>query len=64
VIIAAAFAVTLLIIDHGRSLHGHWKTITFVAGLRRRAVVAPLVLDGPMNATIFGAYLKEFLSSH
>src|SRR5271156_4345935 len=22
--------------------HGHWKTITFIAGLRRRAIVAPL----------------------
>jgi transposase len=42
--------------------HGHWKTITFVAGLRRRAVVAPLVLDGPMNATIFVSYLKEYLA--
>ena len=42
--------------------HGHWKTITFVAGLRRRAVVAPLVLDGPMNATIFVTYLKECLA--
>jgi transposase len=42
--------------------HGHWKTITFVAGLRRRAVVAPLVLDGPMNATIFVTYLKERLA--
>jgi hypothetical protein len=41
--------------------HGHWKTVTFVAGLRRRAMVAPLVLDGPMNATTFLAYLKECL---
>jgi transposase len=41
--------------------HGHWKTITFVAGLRRRAMVAPLVLDGPMNAAAFVAYLKECL---
>jgi hypothetical protein len=41
--------------------HGHWKTVTFVAGLRRRAMVAPLVLDGPMNATTFVAYLKECL---
>ena len=29
------------LIDHVP--HGHWKTITFVAGLRRRAMVAPLV---------------------
>ena len=39
------------LIDHVP--HGHWKTVTFVAGLRRRAMVAPLVLDGPMNATTF-----------
>ena len=47
------------LIDHVP--HGHWKTVTFVAGLRRRAMVAPLVLDGPMNATTFLAYLKECL---
>ena len=41
--------------------HGHWKMITFVAGLRRRAMIAPWVLDGPMNATTFVAYLKECL---
>ena len=42
--------------------HGHWKTITFIAGLRRRAMVAPFVLDGPMNATSFMAYLKQCLA--
>ena len=41
--------------------YGHWKTITFIAGLRRRAMVAPLVLDGPMNATSFMAYLEHCL---
>ena len=30
--------------------HGHWKTTTFVAGLRLEGVVAPLVFDGPINA--------------
>jgi transposase len=40
---------------------GHWKTITFVAGLRHRAIVAPFVLDGAMNATIFIAYLNQYL---
>jgi hypothetical protein len=25
-------------------LHGNWKTIAFVAGLRYRAIVAPLVM--------------------
>ena len=41
--------------------HGHWKTITFIAGLRCRAMVAPFVLDGPMNSTSFMAYLKRCL---
>jgi hypothetical protein len=41
--------------------HGHWKTITLVAGLRHRALVAPLVLDGAMNATMFLAYVKQCL---
>jgi len=47
------------LIDHVP--YGHWKTITFVAGLRRRAMVAPFVLDGAMNATTFIAYLKQYL---
>ena len=50
------------LIDHVP--HGHWKTITFVAGLRRRAMVAPFVLDGPMNATILLAYLEAMSCSH
>jgi hypothetical protein len=48
------------LIDHVP--HGHWKTITFIAGLRRRAMVAPFVLDGPMNATSFIAHLKRCLA--
>ena len=47
------------LIDHVP--HGHWKTITFVAGLRHRRMVAPFVLDGPMNATAFMAYLEGCL---
>ena len=47
------------LIDHVP--HGHWKTITFVAGLRRRGMIAPFVLDGPMNATAFIAYLERCL---
>lgn len=33
--------------------HGHWKTTTFVAGLRRTGMVAPMVLDGPINRDAF-----------
>src|SRR3954465_7904982 len=29
--------------------HGHWKTTTFVAGLRQEGIVAPFVLDGSIN---------------
>jgi transposase len=45
----------------GLAPQGHWKTITFVAGLRHRAMVAPFVLDGPMNAAAFLAYLQQYL---
>ena len=29
----------------GSMPHGHWKTSTFVAGLRQSGIIAPLVLD-------------------
>jgi transposase len=41
--------------------HGHWKTTTFVAGLRSTGFVAPLVLDGPMTGEAFRAYVAQFL---
>ena len=41
--------------------HGRWKTITFVAGLRRSGVVAPFVLDGPINRAAFEAYVEKVL---
>ena len=42
--------------------HGHWRTTTFVAGLRSTGLVAPLVLDGPMNGPAFLAYVEQFLA--
>lgn len=45
----------------GRAPHGHWKTTTFVAGLRNGAIAAPLVIDQPMNGAIFLAWLEQFL---
>jgi transposase len=42
--------------------HGHWKTTTFVAGLRLEGIVAPLVFDGPINAQVFEAYVEQFLA--
>ena len=46
----------------GRVPHGHWKTTTFVAGLRHDGITAPLVIDGPMNGTIFRAYVEQMLA--
>jgi transposase len=40
---------------------GHWKTTTFTAGLRRDGLVAPFVLDGPMNGAAFLVYIEKFL---
>jgi hypothetical protein len=37
----------------GYAPHGHWKTITFVAGLRLRRITAPFVLEGAMNGPMF-----------
>ncbi len=41
--------------------HGHWKTTTFVAGLRSSGMVAPMVLDGPINGAAFQAYVEQVL---
>jgi transposase len=41
--------------------HGHWKTTTFVAGLRLDGIAAPFVLDGPINRTAFETYVERVL---
>ncbi|KQM38740.1 transposase [Sphingomonas sp. Leaf10] len=41
--------------------HGHWKTTTLIAGLRRTGMVAPMVLDGPINRDAFVAYVRQIL---
>ena len=41
--------------------HGHWKTTTFVAGLRLDGIAAPMVLDGPINRDAFQAYVDQVL---
>lgn len=41
--------------------HGHWKTTTFIAGLRHDKITAPMVLDGPMTGDAFHIYIKNFL---
>ena len=41
--------------------HGHWRTLTFLAALRADRIDAPCVLDGPVNARSFRAYVEQFL---
>lgn len=43
------------------SPHGHWKTSTFIAGLRQDGMVAPALFDGPINAELFLAYVEQIL---
>lgn len=45
----------------GYAPNGHWKITTFVAGLTPDGIVAPLVIDEPMNRTIFTQYVRQFL---
>ena len=41
---------------------GHWRTTTFIAGLRSTGIVAPLVVDGPMTGDTFLAYVEQALA--
>lgn len=42
--------------------HGHWKTTTFVGGLRLSGVTAPMVIDGAMNGPAFLAWVEQGLA--
>lgn len=56
---------------HGRSLCGtrlvdkvpcgRWRTLTFIAALRRNRMTAPCVFDGPINGICFRAYVQQVL---
>ena len=46
----------------GKAPWGHWKTTTFVAGLRIGEVSAPFVLDDAMNRDAFEAYVEQVLA--
>lgn len=56
---------------HGRALHGqrlvdsiphgHWFTTTVLMGLRATGIVAPLVVDGPINGSVFAAWVEQHL---
>jgi DDE superfamily endonuclease len=46
----------------GKASVGHWKTTTFTAGRRCDGIVAPWMLDGPMNDEAFLLYVQEVLA--
>lgn len=41
--------------------HGHWRSTTFVAGLRLSGLDAPMLIDGAMNGEAFLAYVRRVL---
>lgn len=41
--------------------HGHWKTSSFIAGLRLNGLVAPCVFDGAINGALFLSYVEQVL---
>lgn len=71
VFIDETWTATNMARTHGRCLkggrlrmgfpHGHRKTTTLVAGLRNTGMVAPLVIDGPINGEWFEAYVGQVL---
>jgi len=42
--------------------HGHWLTTTFLAAIRRDAMAAPCVFDGPIDGGSFRARATQFLA--
>ena len=40
---------------------GRWKTMTFIAALRRDRIDAPCLFDGPINGEVFLAWVQTFL---
>jgi len=41
---------------------GHWKTTTFVAGLRVDRIDAPMTIDGALDGEAFQAYVEQLLA--
>jgi transposase len=41
---------------------GQWKTMTFVSALRHDGMVAPMLIEGPMNGELFLAYVEQCLA--
>jgi transposase len=46
----------------GKAPFGRWKTMTFIAALRRDGVGAPCLFDGPINGAAFLAWVRQILA--
>lgn len=46
-----------------RAPFGHWKTQTFIAGLRDDGLTAPWIIDRPMTKEIFEIYVETQLAA-
>ena len=40
---------------------GHYQTLTLMSAVRLDGVVAPMLLDGPLNASAFAGYVEDCL---
>ena len=40
---------------------GHWQSSTFIAALRHDSIEAPFLIEGPIDAEVFTAYLEQVL---
>jgi transposase len=47
---------------HASAPFGHWKTHTFIAGLRCSALSAPWIIDGPITRSAFDIYIETQLA--
>jgi transposase len=47
---------------HASAPFGHWKTHTFVAGLRCHALSAPWIIDGPITRSAFDTSIETQLA--
>ncbi|MGA8771181.1 MAG: IS630 family transposase, partial [Rhodomicrobium sp.] len=45
----------------GSAPFGRWKTMTFIAALRRDGIAAPCLFDGPINGEVFLAWVRQIL---
>ena len=42
--------------------HGHWRNNTFIAGLRRDRIDAPMLIEGAMDGDAFCAWVEQMLA--